>query len=76
MHAKSGDWLIVETSTVDRRARKGRIEGVGAADGTPPYRVRWTGDDHVCLVYPGPDAHVVTEQDLADWDRAHNHFAN
>ncbi|HWC82634.1 MAG TPA: DUF1918 domain-containing protein [Pseudonocardiaceae bacterium] len=76
MHAKHGDWLIVETATVDRRARRGRIETVETTDGRPPYRVRWAGEDTVCLVYPGPDAHIVAEGDLADYERAHTHFGN
>jgi len=31
-----------------------------SADGTPPYVVRWTADDHVSTVFPGPDAEVLT----------------
>jgi hypothetical protein len=76
MHAQRGDWLIVETATVGRHARRGRIESIESADGAPPYRVRWVGEDTLCLVYPGPDAHVVSDADLADWDRAHRHFGN
>ncbi|HEX5345829.1 MAG TPA: DUF1918 domain-containing protein [Pseudonocardiaceae bacterium] len=62
MHAKPGDWLIVETSTLDRHSIRGRIEEVLSGDGQPPYRVRWTTDDHVGMVFPGPDARVVTDE--------------
>lgn len=69
MHAKPGDWLIVETSTLDRHSIRGRIEEVLSGDGQPPYRVRWTTDDHVSMVFPGPDARVVTAEELAVMDR-------
>jgi len=70
MHAKTGDWLIVATATVDRHSLRGRILEVLSPDGAPPYRVQWTEDDHASLVYPGPDTRVVTDQELAEIDRA------
>jgi hypothetical protein len=69
MHAKAGDWLIVETSTLDRHSIRGRIEEVLSKDGQPPYRVRWTTDDHISVVFPGPDARVVTTEELDLIDR-------
>lgn len=69
MHAKSGDWLIVETATTDRHSLRGRIEEVLSQDGEPPYRVRWTSDDHISVVFPGPDARVVTAEELEVMDR-------
>jgi hypothetical protein len=69
MHAKPGDWLIVETSTLDRHSVRGHIEEVLSGDGQPPYRVRWISDDHVSVVFPGPDARVVTVEELAVMDR-------
>jgi len=68
MQAKTGDWLLVEQSSVDRPARKGRIVGIRRADGEPPYVVHWLDTDHEALVYPGPDAHVVTAVELAESD--------
>jgi len=68
MHAKTGDWLLVEQSSVDRPARRGRIVGVRQTDGGPPYLVHWLDTDHEALVYPGPDAHVMTEVELAELD--------
>jgi len=70
MHAKPGDWLIVETATLDRQSIRGRIEEVLSGDGQPPYRVCWITDDHVSVVFPGPDARVVTAEELAVMDRA------
>ena len=70
MHATAGDWLVVEASTLDRHEIRGHIEAVFADDGSPPYRVRWTQDDHVSIVCPGPDARVLTTDELAALDRA------
>lgn len=70
MHAKPGDWLVVETPTVDRHGVRGMIEEVLSANGEPPYRVRWTYDDHVSLVFPGPDARVLPPEELASLDQA------
>jgi Domain of unknown function (DUF1918) len=70
MHATAGDWLLVETSTLDRHGIRGHIEDVLSGDGSPPYRVRWAGDDHVSIVFPGPDARVLTTEELAALDRA------
>lgn len=58
MKARVGDWLIVEGPTADGPRRLGEILAVEHEDGTPPYRVRWTGSDGEALVFPGPDAHV------------------
>jgi hypothetical protein len=70
MYANPGDWLVVETSTVDRHSIRGHIEEVLSDNGEPPYRVRWTHDDHVALVFPGPDARVLTPEELAALDQA------
>lgn len=70
MHAKRGDWLIIESSTLNRSSRRGCIEGVDGEGGRPPFRVRWADDDHVSVVVPGPDAHVVTQAELDALDRA------
>jgi uncharacterized protein DUF1918 len=68
MRAKPGDWLVVETGSVDRHGVRGLIEEVLSANGEPPYRVRWTYDDHVSLVFPGADARVLTAAELAELD--------
>ncbi|GLZ27812.1 hypothetical protein Lesp02_00020 [Lentzea sp. NBRC 105346] len=61
MNAKPGDWLVVKGTG----GRRGQIVSVRHEDGTPPYVVRWAGTDHEVLVFPGPDAHVVTAEDEA-----------
>lgn len=59
MHASVGDRLVTESNKVDSPPREGEILEVRGSEGAPPYLVRW-GDGHEGLVYPGPDAHVVT----------------
>jgi hypothetical protein len=59
MHAKKGDWLVVESSVLDRHSRRGIILDVEGPDGTPPFLVRWEDNGHETLVFPGPDAHVA-----------------
>ena len=86
MHAQPGDWLVVKGPWVDAPEQRGRIlevrsaDGappyvVRSADGAPPYVVRWTADDHVSTVFPGPDAIVLTaEEEQAAEDRARTRF--
>lgn len=66
MHAQPGDWLVVKGPRVDAPEQRGRILEVRSADGAPPYVVRWTADDHVSTVFPGPDAIVVTAREEHD----------
>lgn len=62
MRAQAGDWLVTEGRDADHHARRARILSVSHTDGTPPYRVRWD-DGHEGLIYPGPDSHVVKEEE-------------
>ena len=59
MHAKKGDWLVVESSVVDRHSRRGVVLKVEGPEGTPPFLVRWEDNGHEGLVFPGPDAHIA-----------------
>ena len=71
MHAKPGDWLVIKGPRTGAPEQHGRILEVHSADGTPPYVVRWTADDHVSTVFPGPDAVVLTAgEEQAAEDRA------
>jgi len=59
MRAQVGDWLVVRSHTEGQHDRRAEIVGT-RPDGAPPYTVRWTDDDREALVFPGPDAQVVT----------------
>lgn len=59
MRAKVGDQLRVEGHTAEEHRREAEIIEVRGEDGAPPYLVRWA-DGHEGLMYPGPDAHVVS----------------
>jgi len=60
MCAQAGDWLVVKRADIGHEPRRGLIERVRSADGTPPYLVRWLDTGREALVFPGPDAHVET----------------
>ena len=68
MKANVGDWLVMNSVTVGQPKQRGLITEVHSADGSPPFMVRWLDSDHVAMVFPGPDAIVVTaaEQAAAD----------
>ncbi|TNC20468.1 DUF1918 domain-containing protein [Amycolatopsis alkalitolerans] len=68
MKAKVGDWLVIMGPTVEQPDQRGEITEVRSADGAPPYVVRWESG-HVTTVYPGPDAVVMTPEELASHKR-------
>jgi Domain of unknown function (DUF1918) len=59
MKAQPGDWLVVESMRTGEGRREGQIVGVDHQDGSPPYRVRWSDNNHETLVFPGPDGRVT-----------------
>jgi hypothetical protein len=68
MEANVGDWLVVKGTTNERPEHRGMITAVRGPDGSAPYMVRWLETGHEALVFPGPDAVIVTsaEQEAAD----------
>ena len=72
LRAAAGDWLVVESSLDTRHRRQAQILGTGAG-GAPPFRVRWTDTDQLGLLFPGPDARVVSAAEQHDEDRADQH---
>ncbi len=68
MKANVGDWLVFKGRTTEQPEQRGIITEVHGADGSAPYMVRWLETGHEALVFPGPDAIVVTsaEQQAAD----------
>jgi hypothetical protein len=59
MKANVGDWLVLKGRTNEQAEQRGMITEMHAADGSPPYMVRWLNTGHEALVFPGPDAVVV-----------------
>ena len=55
--ARIGDWVIIEGLTLDDGRRQGQIIELIHADGSPPYRVRWT-DGHDSVFHPGAGARI------------------
>jgi hypothetical protein len=70
MKAKVGDWLVIKGTTVTQPDQRGLITEVRSADGSPPYVVQWASD-HVATVFPGPDALVVSPQEMEVADARH-----
>jgi Domain of unknown function (DUF1918) len=76
MKANVGDWLVIKSGAVGHRDLRGLITSVHSADGEPPYGIRWLDTGEGAIVFPGPDAIVVThaEQEAAD-ERARSRVA-
>ena len=68
MKANVGDWLFVNSHSDSKHARRAKILDVGR-DGEPPYTVRWVDTEHEAIVFPGPDAEIVTTERLEELDR-------
>jgi hypothetical protein len=58
MQAVVGDHVIVHGHKVGEVERRGEVVECRGQDGSPPYVVRWDGDGHEGLFFPGPDAEV------------------
>jgi L-2-hydroxyglutarate oxidase LhgO len=69
VNASAGDWLIVRTR--GEHERRGVILHV-REDGSPPYTVRWTDDGHETVVFPGPDAVVMSAPAMENKERVEN----
>lgn len=68
MQAKVGDRLVIKSPATEQSDHRGLITEVRSPDGSPPYVVRWLDTGRVAMVFPGPDAVVVTayEQQASD----------
>lgn len=75
MHARAGDWIVIEGHTTGVAGQRGQILEARSADGSPPFLVHWLSDGHTSLCFPGPDARVLTPAELAEADeRARKRF--
>jgi hypothetical protein len=58
MYAIKGDRIVIRSQHLGRPIRDAEVLEVEHADGTPPYRVRWSDTGHEALFFPGPDAYI------------------
>jgi hypothetical protein len=58
MYARKGDRIVIRSQHVGSAFRDAEVLEVEHANGTPPYRVRWSDTGHEALFFPGPDAFV------------------
>jgi hypothetical protein len=70
--ADIGDWLLVRARTDHLHSRRGRIMETRGSKGGPPYLVQWLDTGAQALVFPGPDAQVMTEAELQVLDQRQN----
>jgi hypothetical protein len=75
MRADTGDLLIVNGRTDSSAARRAMVLQAHGPDGSAPFLVRWLESGREALVFPGPDAVVVTEAEQAD-RMLHRHSRN
>jgi len=64
MRAHTGDLIIVKGRTDSSATRRAMVLEAHGPDGSAPFLVRWIEGGHQALVFPGPDAVVVTEAEL------------
>ena len=60
MRATVGDRVVIASAQVGQAAREGEVLEVRGPDGTPPWVVRWAGEEDGNLYYPGPDTQVTS----------------
>lgn len=58
MKAAVGDRIVTASGVVGGAVRDGVVTECPHADGSPPYRVRWSDTGEETLVYPGADTVV------------------
>ena len=66
MRATVGDRIVVASGVVGGAVRDGVVVGCEHADGSPPYRVRWSDTGEESLVFPGPDTLVRRDDEGED----------
>ena len=58
MHAKQGDQIVIDTTTLDALRRHGEVIEVIGQGEREHYRIRWQ-DGHVRLRFPGAQARLL-----------------
>ena len=57
MRARIGDRLVVGAGRI------GEVVGVPAADGSPPYIIKWLNSGHIAMVFPDQYARIIPAGD-------------
>ena len=70
MRAHSGDWLIVKGRFNSSAARRAIVLEAHGPEGSAPFLVRWIESGDEALVFPGPDAVIVSAAEQSEQDRA------
>ena len=63
------DSVVVSNHPTARRLARDFLEAHGP-EGSAPFLVRWIESGHQALVFPGPDAVIVTAAEQSERDRA------
>ena len=58
MNATVGDHIVIQGHHVGDPSRRGEILETRGSGGEPPWLIRWEGNGHEGLLYPGSDAVV------------------
>lgn len=58
LKAHKGDRIVIRSHHVGEPVRDAEVLEVEHADGSPPYRIRWSDTGQEALFFPGPDAYV------------------
>ena len=58
MKAAVGDRLVIRGHHQGEPPRDAEVIEILGENGGPPFRVRWSDDGHVSLLFPGSDASV------------------
>ena len=70
MRADTGDWLIVKGRSDSSAAGRAMVLEAHGPDGSAPFLVRWIESGQEALVFPGPDAVIVSAAEQSEQDRA------
>lgn len=69
MHAEAGDWLLVRTRGAGESHGRRAVVLATAADGSPPYKVRWLDTEHEALIFPDAETEIISSERQAELDR-------
>ena len=66
-NARIGDWVELPEGPGHPHPRRGLVVALLHADGSPPYRVRWSDEEHETVIFPPPDAQLRRTTSGHEW---------